>query len=254
MPNSLPLALVCQISTNPVEDDTFTMGTVPFSEFFKTSHPLGDLAAVHLPDGVDPVPEEVLSRLWPEERDHARGLRGRRQIEWVGGRLALHLAAGIGGRVLPPVLPGNRGQPLLPEGVSGSISHKRRVALALVGKGVGTIGIDAEELAPPRMAILPRVLRAEERLEVESLPEGERWFALVTRFAIKEAIYKAIHPHVERYVRFEEARVGPVVGGRASVALDLHGGEGPFEVDARVETAGELLIALVRIHAAHRGG
>lgn len=225
------------------------METAPWAPIFTRTDPMGHLAAIHLPDGVEPVPAEVLARLWPEERVHAAGLRGRRQIEWVGGRLALHLAARMQGRVLPPVLPGNRGQPTLPEGIQASISHKRRVALALFGTGVGTVGIDAEELGPPRMAILDRVLREEERREVEALPEAERWPALLSRFALKEAIYKAIHPWVQRYVRFEEASVGPIVEGRATVTLDLCGDEGPFAVEARVEAEGDLLIALVRIQA-----
>lgn len=224
------------------------MGTIPFTEFFIRTHPFGQMAALHLPDGLDPVPDDVLGRLLPEEREYALGLRGRRQIEWVGGRLALRLAAERQGLLLPPVLSGNRGEPLLPVGLSASISHKRRVALALVGTSTGTVGIDAEELSPPRMSILPRVLREEEREEVEALPEGERWQALVSRFAIKEAIYKALHPHVVRYVRFEEARVGPVREGAAAVSLELSLGEGPFHVDARVERAADLLIALVRIH------
>lgn len=220
---------------------------IPFSESLAIQHPFGQVVAVHLPEGLLPVPEETLSLLPVEERSHAMGLRGRRQIEWVGGRLALRLAAQRVGMTLPAILPGARGEPLLPVGVTASISHKKRVAMALVGTGGGTVGIDAEELHPPRMAILSRVLREEEQEEVAALPEADRWESLVSRFAIKEAIYKALHPHVVRYVRFDEARVGEIAGGEAHVCLHLQKGEGPFAVEARVQTSGDLLIAMVRV-------
>lgn len=226
-----------------------TMEAIPYHEAFTATRPFGQLAAVHLPPGLEPVPAEVLARLAPAERDHAATLRGRRQIEWTGGRLALRLAAQAAGIELPPVLPGPRGEPLLPEAVSASISHKRTIALALVGRGPATLGLDAEELEPPRLSILPRVLGPAERSEVEALPESARWSELVTRFAVKEAIYKALHPHVYRYVKFEEAQVGPLTPGESQVPVELHlaQGEGPFDLRALFHLRGPLLVAEVSV-------
>ena len=63
-----------------------------FSQAFSASNAFGRLAGVTLPEGRDPVPSPVLERLLPQERAHALSLTGRRQIEWVGGRLAFRLA------------------------------------------------------------------------------------------------------------------------------------------------------------------
>jgi len=225
------------------------MSFEPFATAFAETTPFGELVGVHLPPGMgDEVPPAVLEALFPEERAYAESVRARRRVEWCGGRLALRLAIerlGVAPRAVPR---GERGQPLLPGGLTGSVSHKRRLAAALVARAdAGTVGLDLEELHPERMSIASRVLRPEEEGEVLALPEGERWRSLATRFAVKEAVYKAIHPHVNRYVRFSEAAVRLEPGAAPAVSLHLEGGEGPFRLEARVETRAGLLAAVVRV-------
>ena len=217
---------------------------IPFSEAPVERHPFGWLAAVSLPAGLEPVPAAVLARLEPAEAARARTLRGRRQIEWTGGRLALRAAARAAGVRLPAVLSGERGEPLLPGGIQASISHKRTIALALVAGGEATLGLDVEELAPPRPAIAGRILREEERAAVEALPEAARWPAIVARFAAKEAIYKAIHPHVRRYVAFAEASVSLEP---PAASLHLEKGEGPFRLALDLRERAGLVVAAVQI-------
>lgn len=219
----------------------------PFAIRFVESHPFGQLAAIELPEGLEPPPPAVLARLAPEEAAFAAGLRGRRAIEWTGGRLALRAAAAAAGIDLPAVLPGEGGQPALPAGLRGSLTHKRRLAIALLGEGPATLGIDLEELARPRLAIAGRVLRPEELAALESLPEAARWPDLVRRFACKEAIYKALYPHVRRYVAFSEASVSLHPLG---VRLHLAGGEGPFALELDLRERDDHLLALVRLRAA----
>lgn len=205
----------------------------------------GALASLRLPEGDDPVPLHVLEGLHEGERMHAASLGGRRRIEWVGGRLALRHAAERCGISLDPVLVGRRGEPLLPPGVSASISHKRGLAAALLSlEGGATVGLDLEELGRERMAIADRILDEEERTSLERLPPEERWASLLLRFAVKEAIYKAIHPRVGRFVSFHEAVVedGPPL--RAD--LRLAGGEGPFSLEVEHFRREEHLWAMVR--------
>ncbi|HWV36875.1 MAG TPA: 4'-phosphopantetheinyl transferase superfamily protein [Vulgatibacter sp.] len=230
------------------------MDLTPFSIPFAETTPFGELVAVHLPPGLDDeVPAEVLGGLFPEERAIAEEARRRRRIEWCGGRLALRLATERLGVAPGPVLRGERGEPLLPEGLTASVSHKRRIAAALVARaGQGTVGLDLEELEPARMSIAPRVLRPEEEEEVFALPEDRRWRSLATRFAVKEAVYKALHPHVRRYVRFSEASVRLEPGAEPEVSLHLEGGEGPFRLEARAEARAGHLIASVRISSPSR--
>ena len=219
-----------------------------FEIAFQHATPHGVLAGVTIPDAPDPVPETILSALPSEEAAFARTLRGYRQVGFVGGRIALRRACAQLSVDPPPILPDDRGAPTLPENVSGSISHKRTLAVGMVGQAHnGTLGVDLEEYAPSRLRIAPSVLTPREMGEIELLPEDRRWISLLTRFSIKESIYKAVDPYVRRYVGFQEAEVEPDIDGGARVRLQLTQGEGPFHVDARYEWFQGRLLTSVRI-------
>jgi phosphopantetheine--protein transferase-like protein len=97
----------------------------------------------------------------------------------------------------------------------------------------GTLGVDLEDYLPERSSIAARVLTEAERTTVAQLPAAQRWIGILVRFSIKEAIYKALDPYVQRYVGFEEAEVHPDLQGLAAVELRLQEREGPYRVDAR---------------------
>ena len=216
-----------------------------------TAH--GVLSAVHIPDAPDPVPDDVLARLHADEAALARTLRKYRQVQYVGGRLALRAALEQLDGPAVPSLTDDRGAPVLPRGFTGSISHKRDLAVAMVARAAhGTIGVDLEDYAPARMGIADRILLPEEIAAIDALPEERRWIALVLRFSIKESIYKALDPHVRRYVDFHEAIVHPDLYGGAEVRLQLEKGEGPFDVEARYEWLHGRIVTSVRIRRSMR--
>ncbi|MEI6738893.1 MAG: 4'-phosphopantetheinyl transferase superfamily protein [Gemmatimonadaceae bacterium] len=120
-----------------------------------------------------------------------------------------------------------RGAPALPAGVTGSISHKRLApdandpngaprgrAIAIAAFGAQqTVGVDLEvrptaaELGRPDIG--PRILTAR---ELAALPTGDalqRRETTLLAFALKEAVYKAIDPVVQRYVGFTEVEIDP---------------------------------------------
>lgn len=215
---------------------------------FHTATAHGVLAAVHLPGTSEPVPAAVLAELSPQERAHAETLRGFRQAEFVGGRLALRDAMRAIGGPLVPVLPDERGTPRLPPGWTGSVSHKRELAVGMVARAHdGTLGVDLEDREPERFHLADRLLRPSEHEAILRLPEAQRWPALLLRFSMKEAIYKALDPYVRRYVGFHEAEVELGVDGGARVALHLSGGEGPFTVDGRYTWLPGRVLTSVRI-------
>ncbi len=215
---------------------------------FQYATPHGVFTAIHIPDTPDPVPAEVLDKLPREEAAFAETLRAYRQVSFVGGRIALRHAAAQLSIDPPPILPDARGAPVLPKSISGIISHKRTMAVGMVGQARnGTLGVDLEDYAPARLSIAPSVLTPGELSIVEALPEDRRWIALLTRFSIKESIYKAIDPYVQRYVGFHEAIVTPDLEGGAQVTLQLKGGEGPFHVDARYQWLHGRLLTSVRV-------
>lgn len=211
-----------------------------------TAH--GVLTAVRIPDSPDPVPSAVVDRLPHGEAEYARTLRGYRQVQFVGGRIALRRACEQIGLTAPDILPNARGAPSLPEGFVGSISHKRTIAVGMVARDTeGTLGVDVEDYEPMRPSIEKAVLTDEERRILPDEDSTRRWIATVMRFSIKEAIYKALDPYVERYVGFHEAHVTPDLHGHAAVQLHLAKGEGPFCVDARYVWLHGRLLTSVRI-------
>lgn len=225
----------------------------PYEIAFHHATAHGVLVAVHIPDAPDPVPDDVLARLHPEEAELARTLRKYRQVQFAGGRLALRAALEQLGGPQVPFLSDDRGAPILPRGFAGSISHKRDLAVALVARAAhGTLGVDLEDYLPARNGIADRILVPEEIEAVDTLPEERRWIALVLRFSIKESIYKALDPHVRRYVDFHEAIVHPDLHGGAEVRLQLAHGEGPFEVEARYDWLHGRIVTSVRIRRSMR--
>lgn len=187
---------------------------VEFAERLPHGHVLG----LSLPEPDIGYTRRDLEGLAPSERTFAEGLPGRRRHTWIGGRLALRVLLGRLGIVCGPILSTDRGAPDLPAGIQGSISHKDRLAVALLDLTVDwRIGVDFEPLDPPRERIETKILTEEERTEWLKLPEDERWEETIRRFSIKEAIYKAIDPLLGRFVGFDEVVVGPGASGEVDV-------------------------------------
>lgn len=215
---------------------------------FHHATPHGVLAAVRLPSEPDPVPEPVLARLHAPEADLARTFRKFRQVQFVGGRLAMAEVLRLLEVGPAAVLPDARGTPVLPAGWTGSVSHKRDLAVAMAARSDhGTLGVDLEDYGPSRLGIAERILRDEELERIRALPPDRQWIALLLRFSIKESVYKALDPWVRRYVGFKEASVAPDLEGGARVDLHLARGEGPFAVEARYDWLHGRLITSARI-------
>lgn len=207
-----------------------------FSEAFVRVTAFGVLAGFHLSDASDgPIP----AGLHADERAHAETLVAHKRAEWIGGRLAFWRAASQLGFPRGVLRNGPGGELLLPEGLTGSISHKSSLAVALVARtdeSGSTVGVDLETTAPPRPAIAEIALRLEERDALHAIPEGERWPRLLLAFAAKEALYKALHPRLKRYVRYDEASVVFSPHGEPAIRLhlDLVGGA-HVDTELRVE-------------------
>lgn len=167
------------------------------------------------------------SSLHPEEQAWATDHAPRRAREFVAGRSALRAAlAAAGWDGAHALLPGEQGRPDLPHGFTGSVTHKDGQALAIARRSTGTqtLGIDSEVLGTrERLAIARKVLTPE---ELARWGQTSSWPALLQSFSLKEAIYKALHPHVPRYIGFDEAHIDPAL----RITMTLREGEGPFEL------------------------
>lgn len=169
---------------------------------------------------VEEPDDATLAELHPDERARAETLAPLRRREWVAGRRALREA--LGGALPRPaataLLADDRGAPVLPPGAVGSVSHKRELAVALAAADDGwTRGVDLEQPGPRRIDLSPRILTAAERAAIAGVTGLARDRLVILAFALKEAIYKAIDPHLRRYVGFQEVAVWTEAPGVARV-------------------------------------
>lgn len=217
----------------------------PWELAFLVFMPHGVVAGVHLPNAPDPVDPTVLERLAEPERAHARSLRGYRQVQFAGGRLAIAAALAEIGARKQAVLSDEHGAPTFTQGITGSVSHKADLAVALVARGNFGVGIDLEDTDRERPGVAERVLTPAELEANLALAEHRRWVDAVLRFSTKEAVYKAVHPTVRRYVGFGEVEVWPGKDGVDRVEA-LVPDVAAFTFEARHAWIGGRVLATVR--------
>jgi len=133
-----------------------------------------------------------------------------------------------------------------------SLTHKEDLALALVAPSdAGLVGIDLEGGTRDRSAIMTRVCRPEELVEVQALPESERWPQVMLRFAVKEAIYKALAPRLGRFFGFQAARVDVLSRDQVRIELFLEATDPRFEPEAELLWLDDhRVVAMVRARSA----
>ena len=213
-------------------------------------------------------PDDAFAELHDAERALAVTFGPARRATFVAGRRALRAAlrevSTTTGVVDEPLLHSPRGAPSLPVGFAGSISHKRSRAIAIATPmTAGYVGVDLEARPSARDADRPsiadRILTEPERYALGALDPLAHREATLIRFALKEAVYKAIDPYVHRYVLFTEVELTLDTGereagheagheaGRADVRLllpepHMRG----IDVSAQWRFDGEWIIAVAR--------
>lgn len=151
----------------------------------------------------------------------------KRRNEFITVRHCARIALGQLGVSSVPILKGEKGEPLWPEGVVGSLTHCTGYRGAVVGRvgAVRSVGIDAEPHDVLPNGVLDAVSLPDERTEIPRvLPAGLHWDRIL--FCAKEATYKAWFPLTKRWLGFEDARItfeadgpGSAVGGFVSRIL-----------------------------------
>jgi 4'-phosphopantetheinyl transferase EntD len=161
-----------------------------------------------------------------------------RMHTWLGGRAALRLALRRFGVEPDHIGRTERGAPSLPEGLVGSLGHKTDIAVALAARADGwTRGVDVEQIREMKTSIEDRILRDEEKARWSELGSEGRDRFLLASFSIKEAVYKALDPHVARWVDYKECEVRFLPNSKVRVALFVP--EARFLCEARLyEQAG----------------
>ncbi|MEU9732808.1 4'-phosphopantetheinyl transferase superfamily protein [Streptomyces sp. NPDC048002] len=148
--------------------------------------------------------------LYPEEAAVVARAVDKRRREFAAVRGCARRAMEKLGVPPQPLLPGDRGAPRWPDGLTGSMTHcEGYCAAALVRAGdLASLGIDAEPDEPLPAGVLAAVALPGEALRVGRLA-GERpeirWDRLL--FSAKESVYKAWFPLTGRWLDFTEADI-----------------------------------------------
>lgn len=149
---------------------------------------------------------EGLTVLPAEEALIAKAVEKRRR-EFTTARHCARQALGQLGVAPVPILRGDRGMPLWPRQVVGSLTHcdGYRAAVAAYSMQVRSLGIDAEPHQALPDGVLDHTSIEAEREVLADRDHDLHWDRLL--FCAKEATYKAWFPLTERWLGFEDAHI-----------------------------------------------
>ena len=142
----------------------------------------------------------------------ARLIGGDHRQHFAAGRACAARAMAQLGVPAAPIARGPGGEPVWPEGLTGSITHKGEYVSAAVARTaeVLSLGIDAEEIIDAGRAarIAPRVvLPREASVGGESLDAAVR---VIVLFSIKESVFKCLYPLVLKRFYYDALEVTAV--------------------------------------------
>lgn len=164
--------------------------------------------------------------LFPEERAAIENAVEKRRNEFTTARACARAALDALGLPAQPIPNGERGEPLWPVGVVGSITHCKGYRACAVAhqSAVATLGIDAELNAPLPDGVLEAIAHPQELEQVGGLRRASPdvcWDRLL--FSAKESVYKAWFPLAGRWLGFEDALVDISAEGEFSAKLLVRG-------------------------------
>jgi 4'-phosphopantetheinyl transferase EntD len=149
-------------------------------------------------------------QLYPQEEALLRRAVTSRRLEFGTARWCARQALAKLGLPAAPILPGPRGAPGWPDGVTGSMTHCAgyRAAALAHSTDIATIGIDAEPDGPLPDGVRDRITSPEELpalAELMAAAPATSWDKLL--FSAKESTYKAWFPLAQRWLGFTDVSV-----------------------------------------------
>jgi len=157
--------------------------------------------------------------LFPAQLDKAVT---KRKAEFLAGRYVAKESFIKAGIPLADITIGEQRAPIWPASIRGSITHNGEYALCAITQEPDSIGIDIETMMSFEMANSIKsslVNSAEEALSKHYQGAFEEWLSLV--FSIKESLFKALYPGVQKYFDFLDAQVVKIDPINQSISLVL---------------------------------
>ena len=140
--------------------------------------------------------------------DSLRNAALKRKAEFVAGRVVANDALRMLGYTDFSIAIGPHRSPCWPENVVGSISHCDEMAVAVAegNERWAGIGVDVQELLmqDDLDAVLGVIATAQEHALLAAL-QLSLAHQLTLIFSAKESLFKALYPHVKRYLDFSDA-------------------------------------------------
>lgn len=191
------------------------------------------------------------ARHHPAEAVLVAGAAERRRAEFLAGRACARSCLDALGYGDAPVLRGERGMPIWPEGAIGSISHSGTIAMAVVAANVTarSIGIDVEQQRAVTDELQDLLFRPEERARLALMPQDGRRAAATLMFSAKEAFYKAQFPIGRVFVDYRDVVVEPSESDFAvTTCIDIKGlGRSGTRFDGRWFAADDHVVTTIAL-------
>jgi 4'-phosphopantetheinyl transferase EntD len=148
-------------------------------------------------------PGDELALLDAEAAAMAAAAVDRRRASGAARQVARGLMRRLGYAEVP-ILKATSGAPIWPAGLTGSMAHDDRIAVAAVGlrRDFVAVGIDVEPAVPLPADMLELIATARELRSIADDPLGGKLL-----FAAKEAVYKAVHPLDGVFLEFHDIEV-----------------------------------------------
>lgn len=148
--------------------------------------------------------------LHPLEKSLVSRATDTRKAEFGDARWCAHRALNdLGKDNGAPILRGDRGMPLWPESICGSITHTGGFRMAAVAPSllVRSLGIDVEPAESLPSGVLKEIARPGEHPQLERLRSAGVECADRLLFCAKEATYKTWFPLTHRWLGFDQAEI-----------------------------------------------
>ncbi|AZA13814.1 4'-phosphopantetheinyl transferase [Corynebacterium choanae] len=159
---------------------------------------------------------EHLPSLYPTEARCVRDAVDVRKSQFADARWCAHQALRELGISSPaPIEQGEKGMPMFPAGVTGSITHSAGLRAAVVApqRTIASLGIDVEPARCFSDSILQHIASDSEQQQVWELQRAGLLYADRIVFSAKEAAFKAWYPIALRYLDFQEVQIDVRMNG-----------------------------------------
>ena len=143
------------------------------------------------------------------ERTYLENVSQNRKREFIAGRFCAHEAMVLANIPAKHIQIGEKGEPIWPSNIVGSITHSHGYAAAAVARksDILSLGIDAEVDEPLSSKVLRRISNDQEHQWAKTVGGTLVQHPGKVLFSAKEATYKAWYPITHEWLGFKEALI-----------------------------------------------